>query len=84
MTSREQSPEEAAQAYARVGWPVFPCHPGSKEPATLHGFLDASTDERQIRQWWRRDPERNVAIATGAPGPDVVDVDVHKDGSGFA
>jgi hypothetical protein len=25
-----------------------------------------------------------VAIATGAPGPDVLDVDVHKQGSGFA
>jgi len=28
--------------------------------------------------------ERNVAIATGAPGPDVLDVDVRPDGSGFA
>ena len=27
---------------------------------------------------------RNVAIATGAPGPDVLDVDVKPDGSGFA
>jgi hypothetical protein len=31
-----------------------------------------------------RNPDRNVAIATGAPGPDVLDVDVHKDGNGFA
>lgn len=84
MTAREQAPGEAALAYARVGWPVFPCRPGEKQPATPRGFYDASTDERQIRQWWRRDPQRNVAIATGAPGPDVVDVDVHKDGSGFA
>ena len=84
MSAREQPPEEAALAYARVGWPVFPCHPGSKEPATLHGFHDASTDERQIGEWWRREPDRNVAVATGAPGPDVVDVDVHADGSGFA
>jgi len=67
-----------------VGWPVFPCRPGSKEPATRNGFLDATTDEAQIREWWRREPERNVAIATGAPGPDVVDVDLREDGSGFA
>jgi hypothetical protein len=79
-----QSPQGAALAYAGIGWPVFPCQPGSKEPATAHGFHDASTDEGQIRDWWRRDPDRNVAIATGAPGPDVLDVDVKPEGSGFA
>ncbi len=81
--TRERSPEEAAQAYARVGWPVFPCREGSKEPATRNGFLDASIDERQIHDWWKREPGRNVAIATGKPGPDVVDVDVHKEGTGY-
>ena len=79
----ERSPQDAALAYAGAGWPVFPCRPGSKEPATRNGFHDASTDERQIREWWHREPDRNVAIATGAPGPDVVDVDVREDGSGF-
>ena len=79
----ERSPQAAALAYARAGWPVFPCRPGSKEPATRNGFYDAATDERQIRDWWRREPDRNVAIATGAPGPDVLDVDVREDGSGF-
>jgi Bifunctional DNA primase/polymerase, N-terminal len=80
----ERSPQGAALAYARAGWPVFPCRPGSKEPATRNGFHDASTGERQIREWWRRAPDRNVAIATGAPGPDVIDVDKYRDGSGFA
>jgi Bifunctional DNA primase/polymerase, N-terminal len=84
MSATERSPHDAALGYARAGWPVFPCRPGSKEPATRNGFYDASTDERQIREWWRRQPDRNVAIATGAPGPDVVDVDVRQDGSGFA
>src|ERR1019366_8019007 len=79
----ERSPQDAALAYAGAGWPVFPCRPGGKEPATRNGFHDASTDERQIREWWHREPDRNVAIATGAPGPDVVDVDVREDGSGF-
>jgi hypothetical protein len=74
----------AALGYARTGWPVFPCHPGSKQPATRNGFHDATTDPAQIRQWWRRDPDRNVAIATGAPGPDVVDVDNRPDGNGYA
>jgi len=66
---------DRALAYARRGWPVFPCRPGRKEPATRHGFKDASTDPDQIRSWWHRQPDANVAIATGWPGPDVLDVD---------
>ena len=73
----------AALAYATAGWPVFPCIPGEKVPATPHGVKDATTDPAQIRAWWARNPGRNVAIATGAPGPDVLDVDRHGDASGF-
>ena len=74
----------AALRYAQANWPVFPCIPGEKIPATRHGFLDATTDPDKITWWWSRNPERNVAIATGRPGPDVLDVDVREDGSGFA
>src|SRR5438552_2835276 len=74
----------AALQYARAGWLVFPCSPGEKVPATRHGFLDATTDPDQITWWWTRHPDRNVAIATGTPGPDVLDVDVRETGSGFA
>ena len=74
-----------ALAYARRGWPVFPCQSGQKVPATRHGFRDATTDEQQITGWFSRDPGLNVAIATGAPGPDVLDVDVHgAAGNGYA
>jgi hypothetical protein len=66
-----------ALAYARRGWPVFPCLPGQKVPATRHGYKDATTDPEQITGWFGRSPHLNVAIATGAPGPDVLDVDVH-------
>ena len=75
--------EAAALAYAAAGWPVFPCKPDQKAPDTAHGFKDATTDPAVIRRWWRPWPDRNVAIATGAPGPDVLDVDVKPDGSGF-
>lgn len=86
---------EAALAYAdQHGWPVFPGRPDNpacpnsrchecKAPLTSHGFEDASTDAGQIRAWWRRWPRANVLIATGAPGPDVVDVDRKPDGDGF-
>jgi Bifunctional DNA primase/polymerase, N-terminal len=74
----------AALRYAAAGWPVFPCKPASKEPATVHGFKDATTDPARITRWWTARPDCNVAIATGQPGPDVVDVDVRPEGSGYA
>jgi hypothetical protein len=66
-----------ALAYARSGWPVFPCLPGAKIPATAHGFRDATTDPVQITSWFGRGFGWNLAIATGAPGPDVLDIDQH-------
>jgi Bifunctional DNA primase/polymerase, N-terminal len=73
-----------ALAFAAQGWPVFPCLPGQKIPATPHGYLDATTDQRQITRWFTRHPDWNLAIATGAPGPDVLDVDEHGEaGNGY-
>jgi hypothetical protein len=66
-----------ALAYARNGWPVFPCLPGQKVPATRHGYRDATTDQQQITDWFGRGASWNLAIATGTPGPDVLDVDQH-------
>jgi hypothetical protein len=74
---------DAAMTYAARGWPVFPCKPGQKEPNTEHGFKDATTDRAAIRNWWTRHPQDNVAIATGAPGPDVIDVDVKGGVNGY-
>jgi hypothetical protein len=76
--------ERQALAYAARGWPVFPCKPGAKVPNTAHGFLDATTDPAVIRSWWAQHPGDNVAIATGSPAVDVLDVDVKPGGSGFA
>jgi Bifunctional DNA primase/polymerase, N-terminal len=71
--------------YAGRGWPVFPCQPGEKVPATSHGYLDATTDPDQITWWFRTHPERNLAVATGYPGPDILDIDQHgQAGDGFA
>ena len=74
-----------ALAYADRGWPVFPCQAGQKTPATRHGYRDATTDPEQITAWFSRNPRWNVAIATGEPGPDVLDVDEHGPaGNGYA
>jgi len=82
--SGRQPNETAAHRYADASWPVFPLIPGEKAPVTRHGFHDASADHRQIQKWFRDFPDRNIGIATGAPGPDVLDIDRHTDGSGFA
>lgn len=69
----------AALRFAAAGWPVVPCRPGGKAPLTAHGVKDATTDGATIKAWWLRHPHANIGLATGAPGPDVVDFDV-KDG----
>ncbi len=75
----------AAETLAARGIPVFPCVPGGKRPLTAHGFQDASAHGKVIKFWWRRWPDANIGVPTGAAGGiDVVDVDVHKTGSGFA
>jgi hypothetical protein len=76
---------DQALTYAARGWPVFPCQVGQKVPATAHGHLDATTDPGQITAWFDRHPDWNLAIATGTPGPDVLDVDQHGPaGNGYA
>lgn len=64
---------EAALAYARLGYAVFPCVPGGKAPITKHGCKDATTDKNQIEAWWQMRPNANIGLAT--TGMLVVDVD---------
>lgn len=80
---------EAALAYAKRSWPVFPLHaptaagctcgnadcasPG-KHPRTAHGLHDATTDPDVIRKWWTRWPKASIGLRTGIRF-DVLDLD---------
>lgn len=60
--------------YAERGHLVFPLRPGTKIPATPHGFKDASMNPGTIRAWWGLTPTFNIGLSTGHLF-DVIDVD---------
>lgn len=67
-----------ALAYATLGQPVFPCYESgakAKSPRTKHGYLDATTDTSQIKDWWTRYPNAAVGLPTGIYF-NVIDVDI--------
>ena len=73
---------DAALAYARRGWQVFPCAARGKVPAIPkeqggHGVLDATCDETIIRDWWSRMPRANIGLAAGASALVIIDIDTH-------
>ncbi|RMH15042.1 MAG: DNA primase [Gemmatimonadetes bacterium] len=65
---------DAALAYARAGWRVFPVRARGKRPLTPHGHHDATTDAGAIRDWWTRWPRANVGLPVPA-GIVVLDLD---------
>jgi hypothetical protein len=67
---------DTAAFYVSLGWKVFPLQPGSKRPFDgSHGVVDATDDSAQIDAWHKRAPNSNIAIACGASGLMVVDLD---------
>ncbi len=64
----------SALMLARHGWKVFPCVPGTKEPATTNGFHDASSDPDVIRRWWAETPY-NIGLCLDGSGVCVIDTD---------
>ncbi len=86
---------EYALAYAARGWRVVPlyspteqggctcgdpdCESPGKHPRLKDWPNRASTDPKVITEWWRRWPDANVGIATGAASNLVV-VDLDKGG----
>jgi hypothetical protein len=93
---QEMTLAEAAEWYARKGFPVFPLHsvaegrcscrddccrhPG-KHPRTPQGFKDATTDLAKVASYWQRHPDANIGLATGATsGLLFLDVDPRHGG----
>ncbi len=86
-----------ALALVAHGWPVFPLHHAldgkcscgkadcisvGKHPRTRNGLKDATTDVDQLKKWWRKWPDANVGLATGASSRTVViDVDPRHGGT---
>ena len=80
-----------ALAYAHRDWSVFPLHSirdgrctcgtdccknAGKHPRVKGGFKVATVDARQIETWWRKWPDANIGIATGAASKlIVIDID---------
>lgn len=64
----------AALAYAKRGWPVFPCA-FDKRPVTKNGVMDATTDPKRIEQMWETHPGANIGLHVGEAGMMVLDLD---------
>lgn len=79
-----------AKLYASLGWQVLPIHtpaagsgcscgkssckkPG-KHPRISDWQNKASSDERQVEQWWQTWPEANVGVRLG-PSSNLIDVE---------
>ncbi len=74
----------SALAYARRGRRVFPLAIGDKIPKIAkldggNGVLDATSEAKQIAEWWRRWPNANIGLAL-EPHELVIDCDVRKNG----
>lgn len=56
---------DLAHAHANKGHTVFPCNPANKAPLTSRGFKDASSNHRQIQDWWAQHPNAMIGMPCG-------------------
>lgn len=85
---------QAALAYVRRGWAVFPCRERdetvtlarggertfkAKAPYTGSGLKDATRDEQRVAAWWRQHPEALIGVPLGVNGLFVLDFDPRVD-----
>lgn len=91
------TPLEAALGYLARGWSVVPAHtamgagcsclnpdcesPGKHPRVKWRTYQERHPTEDEVRAWWRRWPDANVAVLTGAiSGVVVLDVDPRHGG----
>ena len=74
--------ERAALDYLALGWSVVPVQPRAKRPLVRWSPLqDAPPGRDDVERWYRRWPDANVGIVTGAvSGLVVLDVDIGHGG----
>ena len=69
---------ESALAFARAGFPVFPC--GHDKRPLVKWTEAATTDDATICRWWRKWPDAMIGLPTGSTsGLYVIDLDVDKE-----
>jgi len=73
---------DAALSYARAGYRVFPLEPDGKRPTIKAWPERATTNDAQIREWWRERPNANIGVATGGELL-VIDVDTKNGKQGL-
>lgn len=72
----------AALALAEAGWSVVPMAPRGKQPLIAwREFQERRAEPDEIRAWFRRWPQANIAVVTGTiSGIVVVDIDPRHGG----
>jgi hypothetical protein len=75
--------EQAALEYLQRGWSVIPMRKRDKRPAIRwQNYQTVPASEQEVHDWFRRWPEDNVGIVTGAvSGLVVLDVDPRHGGA---
>ena len=75
--------EDRAHEAVAAGWEIFPLRgklPRISKRDGGNGHLDATTDSRQVAEWWRKWPNANIG-ARPAEWMIVIDVDPRHGGS---
>ena len=74
---------DAALSLSSIGTPIFPVK-ADKKPHITSWQQKATTDQEMVKEWWKKWPEANIAMPTGAPSGFVaVDVDVKNGVDGY-